>query len=516
MATSIRLLQDYKIYGVPYKPGQLVSLSDDTLATNLITGNIADNTAAAITQALAEGNILKYPDVDTLIYQKNYSVQSQNQSATLAERPSASANNGKPFSWQVGSIFYISNGSDWVSTVGNNSSVFKAINDLPAKVLLESFDSEASFTYATNSTHSTATGQTQGTGRQQMNGIAVNATLTASKQVSAAIVPSDLGVLAFEVSKDATYAASVSGFALGLTRGGVNDSVNIITDSVSRFRAGKRFISVNVSEFPNIAALGSGTLTAIAKATQATPYTAQVTFDALYYNAAGRPTIVPTFDDVYDSIYTTVFPLFKSLGIVGTIAVPIDFVGNTGKMTLNQLNEMYEAGWDICCDSTRDDSVTDLTVSANALTSIQANQAYMQKQGWTRAINHFVWTNGLWNEATAAAFEGAGFLTGRTTEPQSFYDRLGLGAIAMTLPSMGFSSSATVATAVARITEIMLRGNTQFYHWHDISDSPSAIGWQKTKFFDFWINYVKPKINAGTLDVLTMSQHGKRTINSTI
>jgi hypothetical protein len=177
---------------------------------------------------------------------------------------------------------------------------------------------------------------------------------------------------------------------------------------------------------------------------------------------------------------------------------------------------MYAAGWDICCDSTRDDSATDLVSTVNALASINANVAYINQQGWSRAVNYFVWTNGLWNEATCAAFQNAGFLIGRTTEPQSFYDRFGLGGIAMTIPSTGFSSGAALTTATNRLDEIMLRGCTQYYHWHDISATPSAIGWPVDKFTDFWTNYVKPKVDAGLLDILTISEHGKRTLNATI
>lgn len=397
----------------------------------------------------------------------------------------------------------------------DNPAIYKAINDLPTKVLLEPFDSLTGFIFATNSTQTLLTsGQTQGTGAIQMNGNTINATLTASKSVSVSIDPTTLGTIVFEVSKDITNIASVTGYALSLSRG-TTETSSSVSDSPTKFRAGKRWLAWNIDEFPITKAAGVGALTATARTNQASPYTAQVTYDAMYYNAKGRPTVVPTFDDIYDTIYTTVFPLFKTWGIVGSISVPIDYIGTTGKLTLNQLNELYASGWDIFCDSTRDDSVTDLANTTNALLSINANRDFYTVQGWDRAKNYLCWTNGSWNEATCAAFAGAGYLTGRTTEPQSFYDRFGLGSIALTLPSHGFSSSQPLSSSIARITEVLLRGTTQFFHWHDIKDTPSSIGWQTSNFITLWEEYILPKQASGELDILTVSQHGRRTLKAT-
>lgn len=63
MATTVRLLSDYILSGVPYKSGDLVSI-DSTLATALAAGGIVDNNSAAIVQANIEQEIVNFPAID--------------------------------------------------------------------------------------------------------------------------------------------------------------------------------------------------------------------------------------------------------------------------------------------------------------------------------------------------------------------------------------------------------------------------------------------------------------------
>lgn len=71
MATTIRLLTDIILSGVPYKSGDLVSITDLT-ATQLVAGKFADDNAEAIARAVTEGEIIQYPDVDAINYNRSY------------------------------------------------------------------------------------------------------------------------------------------------------------------------------------------------------------------------------------------------------------------------------------------------------------------------------------------------------------------------------------------------------------------------------------------------------------
>lgn len=380
----------------------------------------------------------------------------------------------------------------------------------PVAQLLESFDSLAGFSFAAASTQALDTsGQSQGAGRIQLVGTGVNATIFATKTLTGPFVPAELGTIAWLSSKTAAQTASISGQLLTMSRGGTSNQVTCMLDSSTKSRAGKKMVCANIAEFPLVAALGSGTLTVSPRFSTLSPYTGDATIDAMYAQAQGRPTVVITFDDGYDTIYDTVFPLMQARGLKGNFYVPKDKIGAAQMVTLAEIQEIYAAGWDMACDSTIDDAATNLVDGAVAVANINQNRQYLIDNGMPRAKDHYCWTFGSWSELTAAAFKTAGYKSGRTTDPQSFHDRFGVFDLDMTIPSQGASSSTALSVHQARLAEIVSRGTTQFFHFHDIKDTPSAIGWQTSKFVDF-LDEIVTRQDAGQLDVLTLSQWWSR------
>lgn len=125
MATTVRLLQNYTLSGVPYKAGDLVSIND-TLATQLSAAKITDSTAAAITQATNEGKVVKYPDVDALSWQKSASKKNDiDNFLSLADIPA-----GASGVCQVadGSLYSYVNGVGRLQTRGSKGGAFTPLN----------------------------------------------------------------------------------------------------------------------------------------------------------------------------------------------------------------------------------------------------------------------------------------------------------------------------------------------------------------------------------------------------
>ncbi len=60
-------------------------------------------------------------------------------------------------------------------------------------------------------------------------------------------------------------------------------------------------------------------------------------------NLASDPAII-TFDDGYESAYTIAYPIMKQYGIVGTVYVITELVGEPGYLTLSKLTELHNAG----------------------------------------------------------------------------------------------------------------------------------------------------------------------------
>ncbi len=63
---------------------------------------------------------------------------------------------------------------------------------------------------------------------------------------------------------------------------------------------------------------------------------------------ADRTIVCFCFDDEHESAYTVAFPVMQEYGFTGTMVVNSGWLGNTGRMTWNQLDEMVlENGWEL-------------------------------------------------------------------------------------------------------------------------------------------------------------------------
>lgn len=54
-----------------------------------------------------------------------------------------------------------------------------------------------------------------------------------------------------------------------------------------------------------------------------------------------------TFDFLTRSIYEVAFPIMEEYGLKGCAAVPVDRVGNEGRLTVDELKELDDAGWEL-------------------------------------------------------------------------------------------------------------------------------------------------------------------------
>lgn len=61
-----------------------------------------------------------------------------------------------------------------------------------------------------------------------------------------------------------------------------------------------------------------------------------------YWSTAtqGKAMVVVSFDDVWATDYTTVYPLFKARGLKGTSYIVPSFIGQPGRLTWEQIHLM--------------------------------------------------------------------------------------------------------------------------------------------------------------------------------
>lgn len=377
------------------------------------------------------------------------------------------------------------------------------VTPLPTPILLEGFNDAPTGWTATNATATLdTTNKVEGIGGLKIAGAGAASGAYATKTVAGPTIPMEWDT--FCIAAIRTNQDAMTSITMQCLRSGSGGQITF-GDVPGQYMPGLRWLAGNVNEaaMVNLQSMGSGNIQLRPKVDSNAANNAVVTFDSFRTNSRGRFQPVLTFDDIPKTLINNVFPLMQARGLVGSIYVPIDFIGTTNRCTWADIDVLQAAGWAICVDSTRDDLQTS-TDPTTALISIQANMdALTARYGAAvaKSKKHFCWTGGVWNLAVAQAFQAAGMLSGRTVIPDPLFDRYGLGDIAMTIPARGFSSTAPY-TQFSSIYELAkLRGCTQFFLFHDISASPSSIGW-RLDYFTQALDQIVTDRDSGVADPL--------------
>lgn len=162
--------------------------------------------------------------------------------------------------------------------------------------------------------------------------------------------------------------------------------------------------AVHVSEIAGLQT-GSAATDVRMRITQNAPYNNRIKFDSMIRNAKGRPSVIFSFDDNENTMYTFAKPLMDTYGIKGTAFVApggASGVGVSDSLTEAQLGILYNAGWDLACNGGYDDTVylTSWSDPTAAVTSLNTVRQWLVDRGWTRAKDHLCYNNGYFNASS--------------------------------------------------------------------------------------------------------------------
>jgi hypothetical protein len=132
------------------------------------------------------------------------------------------------------------------------------------------------------------------------------------------------------------------------------------------------------------------------------------------YEAESKTCLI--VDDARDSVYTDLFPMTQARGIVGTLPIISSLVGTAGYMTIPQITEMFNAGWDIVNHTKSHLSATAMEAlsDANLLAEIADCDAFIVTNGWARrnSNKYFVAPFGGTQQQNAARYRAAVLASG--------------------------------------------------------------------------------------------------------
>lgn len=224
-----------------------------------------------------------------------------------------------------------------------------------------------------------------------------------------------------------------------------------------------------------------------------------------------KPQIIIDFDDNKSTAYSDAFPVMQALGLKGSMNVISSAVGNTGGgfMTQAQLQEMYDAGWDMCnhTHSHTQNSYYGGTYTY-CLSEIVRCENYLASQGWTRrnCHKHFAAPFGesTYREASAyrQAIEDQCF-TGRTTIERPFGpfvdDPRMIGCM---IPD---GSAETLANQYERIQAAIGHGGVLRILFHNINGTSAQTSWSVANFTAL-MQHIARLRDGGVIDVPTWTE----------
>lgn len=200
------------------------------------------------------------------------------------------------------------------------------------------------------------------------------------------------------------------------------------------------------------------------------------------------------FDDNAAGVYTLAYPYMDAAGIKGTIYAVSDWIGQAGRMTSAQLQEVYAAGWDIgnhtkshpgggapLASLSLADQTTQLSDCKNALDALDL----------TRASAHVAYPQGSYDADTLTAMANSSMVTGRQALGMVTFPGVSVPvANAYEIPGYELGQGANMVAFKTVILLGLATGNHVLIYTHNVVESGGAaydaLYSQFTDFID-WV-----------------------------
>jgi peptidoglycan/xylan/chitin deacetylase (PgdA/CDA1 family) len=142
------------------------------------------------------------------------------------------------------------------------------------------------------------------------------------------------------------------------------------------------------------------------------------------------PAVVITFDDGCETDLLCAAPMLKEANFGATFYITVGFLGKAGYLSLNQLRQLSDQGFEIGCHSWTHPYLTDLNIQELRKEIGDAKSRLEEITG--RKVNHFSCPGGRWDDRAAKVAQESGYLTfatSRTHANTSTTDPFALGRV---------------------------------------------------------------------------------------
>ncbi len=207
----------------------------------------------------------------------------------------------------------------------------------------------------------------------------------------------DWGTLAIPVCHDSFIPANQNGGKIKISNGAVTVSIggmkylggyHIVGGIGWHYIAAQDLVDAGFEEGDEV--------TISIKNSAIAPYSSYTGWGKLIKRAQGVPTIVLTFDDGGTGPWEQL-DYTKDQNIKGTIFYPWDYEGLDGKLTVSELKELKEAGWDIELNGTSNDaSMTSFDTAQETVDSLVEGREWLAENELNDYARFFAYPNGTY------------------------------------------------------------------------------------------------------------------------
>ena len=227
--------------------------------------------------------------------------------------------------------------------------------------------------------------------------------------------------------------------------------------------------------------------------------TGEVYLDKLEQISSDKGNIIFTMDDQWDTQYSEAFRILSQYGFKGNIAVIPTKVAELNYMTLPQLQEVYEAGWDLVNHTYNHPNLSTLTKEEQR-TELVDTRNWLNTNGFDRGSDFVIYPYGGYNQNTFDVMEeegmkyGRSLITGLESNPSlSLYETRGYN----------LTPNITVEQAKGMIDGAIATGTTLQFINHRFGNSEDSMYYSIDKYQEI-VDYVYQKRNE--INVITINE----------
>lgn len=231
-------------------------------------------------------------------------------------------------------------------------------------------------------------------------------------------------------------------------------------------------------------------------------------FDDFRVNDAGRAKVLVGFDDGWDTAYTEGMQYMRERGIVGTLYLTKNLMGAYRHLTLFQINEMYDSGWDIANHSASHPHLLNADY-ATILMEFKTCQDFLLAHGWTRnaCYMHVAYPYGEYDNTIIRVMRDMGVLSARTgysqRQPNEIAEDDTNSRFLLTEENVTGPLQSADAL-IARIDGAIASGTCINLGFHNLVPGPPTVDSEyNIGEFRKVIDYIKLRRDQGVLDVET-------------